>query len=94
VNLVHYLGFFAGLLTSGAAVPQVFQTYRTRHARDLSMLQLVLLDLGMLLWLVYGAFLGDLPLIIANLFSMVCYSVLIAMKLRYDRGDAGCAGAE
>jgi MtN3 and saliva related transmembrane protein len=88
MNLTGSIGFFAGLLTSGAAVPQVLQTYRTKHARDLSMSQLVLLNLGMLLWLIYGLMITDLPLIYANVFSICCYSSLIAMKIRYDRRDA------
>jgi MtN3 and saliva related transmembrane protein len=87
MNLTGSIGFFAGLLTSGAAVPQVLQTYRTKHARDLSMSQLVLLNLGMLLWLIYGLMITDLPLIYANVFSICCYSSLIAMKIRYDRRD-------
>jgi MtN3 and saliva related transmembrane protein len=94
MNLVHYIGFFAGLFTSGAAVPQVLQTYRTKHARDLSMWQLALLNLGMLLWLIYGISLGDLPLIFANIFSIFCYSALILMKLRYDKKESACAEAE
>ena len=92
MNLIHYIGFFAGLLTSGAAIPQVLQTYRTKHARDLSMSQLVLLTSGMSLWLTYGIFLNDLPLILANVFSIVCYTALIVMKIRYARRDAAlCA---
>jgi MtN3 and saliva related transmembrane protein len=87
MNLMGTIGFFAGLLTSGAAVPQVLQTYRTKHARDLSMSQLILLNLGMLLWLIYGLLLNDLPLIYANVFSIFCYTSLIAMKIRYDRRD-------
>ena len=93
-NLIHYVGFFAGLLTSGAAVPQVCRTYRTKHARDLSMWQLVLLTLGMLLWLIYGISLNDLPLILANTFSIVCYGALIVMKLRYDKSGQACAQPE
>ena len=88
MNPIPYVGFFAGMLTSGAAIPQVYQTYRTKHARDLSIWQLILLNCGMLLWLIYGLSLGDLPLIIANVFSMVCYTVLIAMKLRYAKREA------
>ena len=92
---MHYVGFFAGLLTSGAAIPQVFQTYRTKHARDLSMWQLILLNFGMLLWLVYGISLDDLPLIVANTFSICCYTLLICMKLRYAKQDAAaCAQAD
>ena len=84
-----YVGFFAGIFTSGAAIPQVLQTYRTKHARDLSIWQLILLDIGMLLWLLYGLSLNDLPLIAANIFSIVCYSSLIGMKITYDRRGAG-----
>jgi len=87
MNLIHYVGFFAGVLTSGAAIPQVIQTYRTKHARDLSMCQLVLLNLGMTLWLIYGISLNDLPLICANIFSIVCYTTLIGMKLRYAKRE-------
>jgi MtN3 and saliva related transmembrane protein len=92
MNLTPYIGLLAGLLTSGAAIPQVIQTFRTKHARDLSMWQLILLNLGMLLWLIYGIFLGDLPLILANIFSIVCYTGLIVMKLRYaSKERAACA---
>jgi MtN3 and saliva related transmembrane protein len=87
-DLTGCIGFCAGILTSGAAVPQVLQTYRTKHARDISMSQLILLNVGMLLWLIYGLLLKDLPLIFANVFSICCYSSLIAMKIRYDRRDA------
>jgi MtN3 and saliva related transmembrane protein len=95
MNLTPYIGLAAGLLTSGAAIPQVLQTYRTKHARDLSMWQLVLLNCGMLLWLIYGLSLNDLPLILANIFSIACYSGLIGMKLRYaNRDRAACAEAK
>lgn len=87
MNLTPYIGLLAGFLTSGAAIPQVIKTYRTKHARDISMWQLVLLNLGMLLWLIYGWSIDDRPLILANTFSIVCYTGLIVMKLRYGARD-------
>ena len=83
------IGLVAGALTSFAVIPQVIRTWRTRHARDLSIWQPLLLTVGMLLWLAYGILLRDLPLIVANLFSIVCYLVLIAMKIIFDRADKG-----
>jgi len=95
MNLTPYVGLLAGLLTSGAAIPQVIQTYRTKHARDLSMWQLILLNLGMLLWLICGISLGDLPLILANIFSILCYTGLIVMKLRYaSKERASCTNIQ
>ena len=81
------IGLVAGALTSFAAVPQVLRTWRTRHARDISIWQPVILTVGMLLWLAYGLLLGDIPLIAANLFSIACYLVLIGMKIIFDRAD-------
>lgn len=90
MNPEQALGLCAGALTSGAAIPQVMRTWRTKSARDISMWQLVLLSLGMLLWLGYGLSVGDLPLILANSFSIGCYGSLIGMKLRYDRNLPAC----
>ncbi|RII25187.1 MAG: hypothetical protein CXR31_14980 [Geobacter sp.] len=84
---ITWLGLFAGAITSFAAVPQVVRTYRTRHARDISIWQPILLTAGMALWLVYGIMLGDVPLIAANVFSILCYSLLIAMKISFREDD-------
>lgn len=84
MNATH-IGLAAGVLTSMAVVPQVIRTWRTKQARDLSIWQPLLLVAGMLLWLVYGVMIGDLPLMAANLFSLACYVLLIGMKLAYDR---------
>ena len=81
------IGMVAGALTSTAVIPQVVRTWRTRQARDLSIWQPLLLTVGMVLWLAYGIMMRDLPLIVANLFSIACYLVLITMKLVFDRAD-------
>ena len=82
-----YIGLVAGALTSVAVIPQVVRTYRTRHARDISIWQPVLLDVGMVLWLIYGIMLKDLPLILANAFSIFCNTLLIGMKIYYKEDD-------
>lgn len=81
------LGLLAGAITTLAIVPQVVKTWRTRQARDISLWQPVLLEIGMLLWFVYGLLLQDLPLLIANGFSLFCNGLLIAMKLRFRELD-------
>lgn len=81
------LGLIAGAITTSAAIPQVWQTYRTKQARDLSIWQPLLLLVGMTLWLIYGILLNDLPLIAANIVSLCCYTLLIIMKIRYSSRD-------
>ena len=86
MNATH-IGLVAGALTSVAVIPQVVRTFRTRHARDISIWQPVLLDIGMLLWLIYGILLSDLPLILANAFSIACNTLLIFMKIYFKEDD-------
>ncbi len=80
-----WIGLVAGFLTSIAVIPQVVRTWRTKHARDISIWQPLILIIGMLLWLIYGLLLNDLPLIAANSFSISCYLVLLGMKIFFDR---------
>lgn len=84
---VTFIGLAAGVLTSIAVIPQVVRTFRTKHARDISIWQPLILIAGMLLWLIYGVLLQDLPLIAANSFSIACYLFLLGMKITYDRRE-------
>jgi len=83
------LGLVAGAVTSIAAVPQVVRAYRTKRVRDISVWQPVILVAGMILWLAYGVMIGDIPLIAANIFSIVCNGILIVMKFCYRGDDNG-----
>lgn len=85
------IGLVAGTLTSIAAIPQVVQTYRTRHARDISIWQPLLLTIGVALWMIYGILIRDLPLIVANITPLLCNALLTGMKLQYGRNDATAA---
>lgn len=82
------IGLVAGAITTVAGVPQVVRAWRTRKVRDISIWQPILLCVGMALWLVYGILIDDLPLIAANSFSLLCYAVLLTLKILYrDKGD-------
>lgn len=77
------IGLIAGALTSIASVPQVVKTLRTRHARDISIWQPILLAFGVALWMIYGMMIHDLPLIIANIVPLICNVLLTGLKLHY-----------
>jgi MtN3 and saliva related transmembrane protein len=78
----------AGTLTSVASIPQVVKTLKTRHVRDISIWQPLLLVFGVALWMLYGILISDLPLILANITPLVCNVVLTGMKIIYGREEA------
>ena len=80
---ITWIGLAGGTLTTLAFVPQVLKTWRTRQTRDISLGMWLALCAGILLWLVYGALLGDLPLVAANTVTLVLAGSVLLMKLRY-----------
>lgn len=84
------LGLVAGTLTSIAAIPQLVKTLRTRHARDISIWQPLLLAVGVALWLIYGILIHDTPLVLANIIPLACNVMLTILKLRYRNDAVAC----
>ena len=80
---VTLLGLAAAFCTTVAYLPQVVQAWRTRSTKDLSLPMLLVLTTGLLLWLIYGAIIGDVPLIAANSVTLVLTGTILYFKLRH-----------
>ncbi|TQV65444.1 MAG: hypothetical protein FNT29_00785 [Halothiobacillaceae bacterium] len=81
--LVDVVGAIAATLTTLAFVPQALKTWRSRHARDLSLGMFLLFTLGVIGWLIYGLLLGSWPIIIANAITVVLAGGILFFKIRY-----------
>ncbi len=77
------LGLLAGILTTTAFVPQVYKTWKTRSAKDLSLSMFLIFVLGVLLWLLYGLLKQDLPVIAANSATLILAVTLLVFKLKF-----------
>ena len=80
---VTLLGLAAAFCTTIAYLPQVLQAWRTRSTKDLSLPMLLVLSTGLLLWLVYGAIIRDVPLIAANSVTLALTCTILYFKLRH-----------
>jgi MtN3 and saliva related transmembrane protein len=77
------LGLAAGFCTTLAFLPQVIKTYRTRSTADISLGMFLVMVLGIILWLIYGVLLGDLPLIAANSVTLFLAGAILALKIKH-----------
>lgn len=84
MSFVIILGLAAGALTTIAFVPQVIRTWKTKSARDLSLGMYLIFCSGVLLWLIYGWIIEDIPIIIANAVTLSLVLVVLYFKLTYD----------
>ena len=72
---VSLIGSVAGMSTTGAFLPQVIRTWRTRSTQDIS--------LGMFLLTAYGIARHDWPLIVTDVVSLILCVTVLGLKLRY-----------
>ncbi len=78
-----FLGLAAAFCSTVAFLPQVVKTWKSRSTTDISLGMYLVLVLGIVLWLAYGALLGDAPLIVANGVTLVLAGSVLVLKLRY-----------
>ncbi|MBE9231509.1 MAG: SemiSWEET transporter [Cuspidothrix sp.] len=83
MDLITILGLVAGALTTIAFLPQMFQIWRTKSAKDVSYIMLIIFMSGLFLWLIYGIILGALPVILANGVSLFFNLIILWLKIKY-----------
>ncbi|QKJ65529.1 SemiSWEET transporter [Deefgea piscis] len=84
MNVLSLIGMSAALCTTIAFVPQVWQVWRSRSAKDISLGMYLIFVTGVSLWLVYGFMLGDWPLILANSVTLLLAGAVLLMKLYFE----------
>ena len=87
--LVSLTGFAAGTLCTLAYLPQALQSFRSKSVRDLSLLMLISLNVGLVLWVSYGFMIHSLPIILPNAVTFFLSAPLLMMKLRYRESVKG-----
>jgi MtN3 and saliva related transmembrane protein len=88
MNFVSLTGFAAGTLCTIAYLPQALHSFRTRSVGDISLIMLVSLNVGLLLWVAYGFLIRSLPIILPNAVTFLLAFPLLIMKLRFQSQHA------
>ncbi len=83
MNPVTLIGLAAATLTTVATFPQVIKSWRTKKTDDISLLMYATLTVGVILWLVYGTLIRDLPVILANAFTFIIVASVLGLKIKY-----------
>lgn len=82
--IIQILGFVAAVCTTGSFIPQALKTISTKDTKGISLGMYVMFVLGVTLWLVYGIVINDLPLILANIITLILSLTILIYKLRYN----------
>ena len=83
MDYAEILGLVAAVLTTGSFLPQAIKVIKTKNTNDLSLSMYSLFFSGVFLWLVYGFLIDSLPIIIANMITLILSGIILFMKIRY-----------
>ena len=75
------IGYGAATLTTVSFFPQAIKTLRSGDTRAISLGMYGLFTTGVALWSIYGLLVGDGPVLVANLITLLPAAVVLQRKL-------------
>jgi len=82
---VDIFGYFAAILTTAAFLPQLIKTLKTKKADDVSLTTLIMFIIGVLSWIIYGYKISSIPILIANLITLILNLLILISKIYFSK---------
>jgi MtN3 and saliva related transmembrane protein len=83
MDITTWLGLIAGTLTTVSFFPQLYQAWKSKSTKDISLAMYSVFCAGILLWLIYGLLINSLPVILANIMTLIFALTILILKLKY-----------
>ena len=88
LNYIDLIGFSAAMLTTIAFLPQLYKTWQTKSANDVSLIMLILFITGLICWIIYGLKINSIPILFANIITFFLNFSILILKISYNRNQA------
>ncbi len=85
LNYIDLFGFLAALLTTIAFLPQLYKTWQTKSADDVSLVMLILFITGLFCWIIYGFKINSIPILVANIITFIFNFSILILKITYRK---------
>ena len=82
---IEIFGYIAAVLTTAAFLPQLIKTLKTKKADDVSLITLIMFIIGVLCWLIYGYKISSIPILIANLITLILNLLILISKIYFSK---------
>ncbi|MBL7888154.1 MAG: SemiSWEET transporter [Bacteroidia bacterium] len=83
MDITTIIGLLAATCTTASFVPQVVQILKTKNTQGISLGMYVIFTFGIACWLVYGFYLNELPIIIANSITLILAATILIFKIKH-----------
>lgn len=80
---VDFLGVIAAVLVNISFIPQFIKSWKTKKTGDISLVMYIVYTAGILLWLIYGLIIKNIPIILSNGVGLILILSVLYLKIRY-----------
>ncbi len=80
---IQILGLSAGAFIVASSLPQIFKIIKTQRTGDISLTMYVILNIGTVLWIIYGLLTSQLPVIIPNVIFLIFNVSILYLKIKH-----------
>ena len=85
MDWIKILGLVAAFCTTIAFLPQAIKIIRTKDTSSISTAMYSLFTVGTLMWLLYGIYSHNIPVVLANGVTFIIATIILFYKLRQKR---------
>ena len=82
---IEIFGYIAAVLTTAAFLPQLIKTLKTKKADDVSLITLIMFIIGVLCWIIYGYKISSIPILLANLITLILKILILFSKIYFSK---------
>jgi len=93
MNFIVIIGLVAGALTTLSYIPEVHKIITTKTTLSISLMWLLILFTGVIIWFIYGILIMSIPLILSNGVGAVLIFIMLIFKFKYGQ-DSDVIGAK
>jgi MtN3 and saliva related transmembrane protein len=83
MDWIKIVGYLAAAATTIAFLPQAFHTIKTKDTKGISLGMYLVFTFGVVMWLIYGIFMRDVPIISANTITFILSVIILVHKVKY-----------
>jgi MtN3 and saliva related transmembrane protein len=83
MDIITIVGLIAAAFTTVALLPQLIKVWKTKSTKDISTGMFTLFCVGVFLWFVYGFYLNDIPIVLANSLAFIQALIILLFKAKY-----------
>ncbi|MGA3288838.1 MAG: SemiSWEET transporter [Candidatus Bathyarchaeia archaeon] len=83
MDTITIIGLIAAAFTTISLLPQLIKVWKSKSTKDISTGMFSLYCGGVFLWFVYGVYLNNSPIVIANSLAFVQGLIILIFKAKY-----------